>query len=297
MATYGQVRMRLSQMFPAVPLDLLDGWIWARHESIMDQLNWDRLATSRPVSLLPEYTTGTVTLTQGLPVVVGNGTAWDSSTGDVLRIEGGKTYYRFIVDSAAAGTLDRPYEGDTGTFSYRISRAVYTLPADVRLIKSVSDPATGYQLSFLDRERFRQAFGDHNSRGNPTHWTGYFDSDTDPPLMQIEVFPLPITSGSVNVAVVMDKGGIMDGETSTAFLPWERSGVIQDGVAEDCCTWLLTRDNPPPGMGQAAERYARKFADGLAGMIRTDISRHGSVTLQLDQAMYQHRLRRWQRYC
>lgn len=297
MATYGQVRMRLSQMFPAVPLDLLDGWIWSRHELLMDQLNWDRLATSRPVSLLAEYATGTVTLTQGLSVVIGNGTAWDSSTGDILRIEGGQTYYRFIADSAAAGTLDRPYEGASGEFSYRISRAVYTLPADVRLIKSVSDPATGESLSFLDRERFKQAFGDRKSRGNPTHWTGYFDSDTAPPQMQIEVFPLPISAGAVNVAVVMDKGGIMEGQTSTAFLPWERPGVIQDGVAEDCCTWLLTRDNPAPGLGQAAAMYAKKFDNGLAGMVRTDLSRRGSTTLQLDGPMYQHRLRRWQRYC
>lgn len=294
MASYGDIRFRLKQTYPATPPDLLDGWIMARHERIMSEMNWDRLESTRPVYTAAEYATGTATVTPTSVVVTGTGTAWDSSHGDLIRINAEPEYYRFRIESATVGSLDRPYIGTGGAYTYRLNRNVYTLPADTRLVRGVMAQASGLRLARLNRSEFNSTFASRNGYGEPAYWCSYFDSDTNPPQTQIEVYPIPTLEKALSVDVAIDGAGLVIGQTSTSLLPWVRTGCLESGVAEDICLWMMTR----PGAVQAAwsaaaDRHAKNFQAQLESMVKADVSRQGTQKLHGNPKLSRHRVERW----
>jgi uncharacterized protein len=72
---------------------------------------------------LEPYSTGTLTLTNGSKAVTGVGTTFTSAmTGQALRVDTRREFYQFTQAGATTGTLDRPYEGPTGSgLTYSIS--------------------------------------------------------------------------------------------------------------------------------------------------------------------------------
>lgn len=75
---------------------------------------------------LSDYTAGTITLTNGSTAFTGAGTGWqaaDFREGDtILGIEanGGDQYVVEAITGNAAGTLTQPWEGASGTYTYRM---------------------------------------------------------------------------------------------------------------------------------------------------------------------------------
>lgn len=48
--TYGQIKLRLTQAFPGVSLDLIEGWINDRYQEILGELPWTRLTVQTAVA-------------------------------------------------------------------------------------------------------------------------------------------------------------------------------------------------------------------------------------------------------
>jgi hypothetical protein len=116
--TYGQIRLRLSQMAAGVPIELLDGWLQDRYTQMLDELPWKRLEGEIVLQSPPSYQVGTVTATQGSASIVGAGTVWTPAmTGLMIRIACGQEFYTFTYVSAEGATLDRPYEGSTSSIT------------------------------------------------------------------------------------------------------------------------------------------------------------------------------------
>ena len=98
MATYGEIRFRLSKLARAqgVDLDLLDGWIQDRYLEILDALPWQRLEKQATLQTTAEYDTGTCDVTNGSTSITGTGTTWTTGmTGRLMRINNEETFYLF----------------------------------------------------------------------------------------------------------------------------------------------------------------------------------------------------------
>jgi hypothetical protein len=118
MATYGQIRLRLSKLAAGVDRELIDGWIQDRYTQILDRLPWKRLEGETVIQSPPSYQVGTVTATQGSNAIVGVGTAWTQAmNGLMIRIANDQEFYVFTYVDATDATLDRPYEAQTDSIS------------------------------------------------------------------------------------------------------------------------------------------------------------------------------------
>lgn len=230
MPTLGEIRMQLSKTQPGLDQDVLDAWILEGLQFILGELNWQRLDVKTSVVIPAEYNAGTVALTQGSDVVTGSGTAFtEAMSGRLFRVlDESDAYYQFTQVSATEGTLDRPYEGDTATgLSYRINQNVFQAGADCRGIHSV-DGLIRKAPSDLPPARLHY--------GPPRVWTPYMDSLTAPPVMQFEVYPIPIEAGLLAVSYTLDAVP-SSVDASASILPFVFAGAVkayvQDMVDKD----------------------------------------------------------------
>jgi hypothetical protein len=282
MATYGEIRMRLQMLAPGVGPDLLDGWIMDRYQEILDALTWKRLAAAATIVTKAEYNTGTVAVTNGSNVVTGTGTTWTAAmTGRVIRIGGAEDYYEFTYVGATSGTLDRVYSGaDTTGAGYRLNQNVYPLASDVRLVHGVRT-ATG-ELHRTTTAELRRWYPARNSYGTPFEFAWYMDSGSNPPVIQIELFPIPTETVSLYVDLEIDTDGLEKGVTSSSLLPWTREGCLVSGVQADVGLHLDKRS--------AASHQAR-FLTLLARMMGTEAQSH-PASFGMASRFTRHRLRR-----
>jgi uncharacterized delta-60 repeat protein len=127
----------------------------------------------RSIGTAPSYGDGSVTVSTGSSVVTGSGTLWltaNRGAGDRITIQG-QDYYVLSVDSESQITLESPYAGFPGTWTYSISRAFATLQAwedarggdlvlenrrEVGVVYNDGGPFTGVEIegSTTDETRF-----------------------------------------------------------------------------------------------------------------------------------------------
>ena len=146
MATYGEIRLRLSKLAAGVDLELIDGWIQDRYTQILDALPWKRLEGETVIQSPPSYQAGTVTVEQGSNAILGAGTSWTAAlNGLTIRIADGVEFYVFTQTDATDGTLDRPYEGSTNAISASAVDAAGTgyQPGDLFWIAGGNGAAAG----------------------------------------------------------------------------------------------------------------------------------------------------------
>lgn len=222
MATFGDIRFQLSKVHPGVDHDLLDAWILEGYQHILAELDWQRLDAKTSIAIPAEHNTGTVAVTAGSSSITGTGTTWTAQmTGRMFRVTTDEEYYQFTYVSATAGTLDRVYGGETAAeAAYRINQNVYALPGDARAVQGVDG------LELRGRSQLSPWRTDY---GTPIQWAPYMDSFTDPPLLQIEVYPVPTEAGLLAVSYTMDAAPASL-DTSVSLLPWASPAAIKEYV-------------------------------------------------------------------
>jgi len=284
MATFGDIRFRLSKLAQGVDLDLLEGWVNDRYMELLDRLPWQRLDVQSTLQSTAEYTTGTVAATQGSTTVTGTGTAWTSAmTGAMVRIAARNEYYEFTYVSATSGTLERGYEGATGSgLAYRINRNVYALPSDLRLLKGVYSFVLGKQLTKLSLAELNQIDPLRNSYADPLYWCAYMDKQSDPPTPQVELYPVPKALAGFSYEYVADPSG-----TLTTLLPWLRPAAIIAGVQADIERYRKDFD--------AADRFENRFVALSRELVAMEAERRGPSRLRVDPRAARHRVKRWTR--
>lgn len=258
--TYGQIRMRLSQLHAGISLDLIDGWIRDRYTEILDALKWQRLEVRSVIQTSELVATGTITLTQGSASVAGSSTGWTSAiTGCGLYVPGRGEWYEATYVSPTSLTLDRPFEGsDLAGVSYKLFQSVYVLPSDCRQLKSVTSLANGPLRNW-------EAWMDAApiTFGSPQAWRMTMDDTSDPPLQQIELYPIPDSAEALAVEYTGEK--TLTGSTSVTLLPWIREGCLVAGVEADA---LNFEENYA-----GADRKEARFQKLLGDMKRTEADR------------------------
>lgn len=287
MATYGEIRFRLSKMAPGTDLDILDGLIQDRYEEILDRLDWDRRMITSTLQTEDEYTTGTISVTNGLSTVSGSGTVWDPThTGRMIRINDEEEYYGFTRTSDTAGTLERPFGGDTSaTATYRMNRNVYTLPSDVRKMVTLISFALGEKLQKVSQREMNDISPRRDTYGSPKYWSPYMDATSDPPVLQVELFPIPTELESFRYDAFTDVS--RPSWSSVSLLPWVRPGALVQGVLADVARL--------GGSVAQAESHEQRFRELVGEMVIVAARRSGPSQMQTAKWLTAHESRRYLR--
>lgn len=243
--TYGQIRLRLSQLFPGTSLEIIDGFIQDRYIDILDKLPWKRLEGETVVQVPPSVNTGTVSVAHGTQTVTGVGTTWTQATieGLTMRINNAEEFYIPTFVDATHLLLDRNFEQpDVANVAYRIDQNIFLAPSNARIIRAIR---TFHPPRSINGDRMmtpgelnRMAPG-RTTYGIPRYASRTWDSSTTPPILQIELYPIPSSPSSTGqllsfaIDYIYDAADIDPTQTSFTMLPWVRPSAIIAGVQAD----------------------------------------------------------------
>jgi hypothetical protein len=288
--TYGQIRLHLQKALPGVDSELIDDWIQGRYTRILDAIAWKRQETESVIQAPASYSNGTVTATQGSNVVasddLSNPTVFTlAMTGRMIRIDNQSEYYQFTYVSATSGTLDRPYEGPNITgASYRIDQAIFLLPSNCRVLRQVT-PLHDYSRSIpiVPPSFLNRLDGSRNSYGTPCWAAATWDNFSDPPQMQIELYPVPdvpdpSTSSILSYAIdyLYDEADLDPDVTSVTLKPFVKPACLIEGVKADAMRPRPSWD----GNMQAAEAYEAQYDKLLGEMQSINAQQRGPQQIQ-----------------
>jgi hypothetical protein len=283
--TYGQLRLRVSQLFPSINPDVLEGWISDCYQDILAELSWSRQTVQGMLLTNAPYTTGTVAVTQGSNAVTGTGTTWIAGmTGRAFRVTGRDEYYEFTFTGATTATLDRVFEGPTAaTAGYSVFQAIYSLPSNCRLLPDDAFSNSFGGLTRISHGQLNDSAPTRSQTGTPLYWASYMDDGSTPPGMQVELYPVPSTAVGIPFTYLADS----DSPTATATIMqvWlEPSALIQRVVA------LAKADLKDYTGAQLANVAA---ANALKQMRANEARRMGPAELTLSDYYTRHRAKRW----
>jgi hypothetical protein len=298
MSTWGNLRLILQTGAPGVSLDLLDSWLNARYEALLESTDWTGLKAHATIQTQAAYQSGTdtVTLTVGSAAVVGVGTAWTSDiTGRSFYRPGDTVVYTATYVSATSLTLDRPYESNGGDAAgvvyagsaYVFMTNVYSLPSDCRSVVEVLDPVTGLPMASFTSAGLDASAGSRARVGDPHAWDAWDDSaESSPPVLhQIEFFPPPLRARGIPLEYLKATLGFDGGNTAGSPVPFLSSRVLLDGVRADIA---LYQNN-----FNAAKGYEALYQDELARLLRLEHAQRRKITaLKMADRFTRHRLGR-----
>ena len=121
---------------------------------------------------IPNYTTGTVTVTKdSRTVTVVNGTPTSSMVGRILKLTRDTEMYEIVVVSGQDFILSQPYIGDSGSgLGYLVWQKYYLLDPDVPYIKHIRIAPYPYGVSPLTRKDLDLSFINGYNAGYPEAW-------------------------------------------------------------------------------------------------------------------------------
>lgn len=233
----------MSQMFPAVGPEIIEGFIGDVYEDILHELPWQRSNIVGVLQTVAPYSDGTVTLTQGSNAVAGLGTAFTlAMSGRAFRLAPHDEIYEFTYVSPTAGTLDRAYEGASAAGSaFKLSQHVYVMPADCRMLENTA--FSGFTFGPLDRMARNQLNATSPNRityGTPMLWASYMDDNSTPPRIQVELYPVPDSVLSIPFTYVAEAPALSG--TSITMLPWVQTSALVEGVMAKLCGLPSVKD-------------------------------------------------------
>lgn len=280
--TYGQLRLLIQKENAGADLDLVDGYIQDRYTEILDFLPWKRQEADSVIQSPASYATGSITATQGSNAITGAATVWTAAmTGRMIRLDNQSEYYQFTYLSATTGTLDRGYEqASAAALTYRIDQAVFLLPSDCRVLRAVKPfhnrSAKLQRMTPAELDDYAPRRG---SYGTPTIYVPTWDSFSDPPQMQVELYPIPdspdTSSALLSWAVDywFEAAALDPSLTSTSLLPWVRPAALKAGVRANFRA--LAEDY------QGAAYYEGQMRDYVAIMAKTNAQERGVGQIQM----------------
>jgi len=285
--TYGQLRLILTKSAPGVDPDLLDGWIDGRYMEILDRLQWDRLHVESVLQTVAPYETGTVLATEGstsLTLSADAGSWMSAMTGRGIRIGERNEYYEFTHVGAKSGSLDRGFEGaSTVGAGYMIFQSVYPLAADCRFVEDLRSLDPPGALTRFTRSQLDASFPNRPRTGTPAIWAPYMDDQSDPPRMQLELYPIPDTTKGLPITYVADKAALSAGTTSATLLPWLRPAALIEGVRAD----ILAHQGESTSAGFAEKRFDKL----VGGMALAEARRQGASRWRIHPRFSRHWIR------
>jgi len=131
--------------------------------------DWDALKSYYQLNRVPEYSTGTVAITQDARVITGTGTTFTAKmVGRYIKFGSQTEWYRIVkYTSTTSIVIEADYIGSTLTAeSYVIRQIFYRVPAAARKLKNVSQFSVPKLLVEQGDRGFLQDFANYQTLGS-----------------------------------------------------------------------------------------------------------------------------------
>lgn len=242
--TFESLWKRLLVYAPECPIPLAQEWINTAYSRILTKTNWSGLRAEGEFQIPASYTTGTVTVTQNTPDVVGSGTTWTSAMigRQFLAQAVGPLYTVIAVPSATTLTLDRVYGGTTGaSLTYEITLVYLTAPSDFLQFQAVMDRANNWRLHTNFRQEQIDTWDSKRSvTGTPTILaTAPFTSSG---LVRFEIWPRATSAKTYSYRYVK-KPALLAASSDTPIWPVSSYALIQ-GALSELSLWPGLKSSP-----------------------------------------------------
>jgi hypothetical protein len=291
MRTWGQIRHELQKYSAGVDLQLVNNWINGAYDRILGYRAWKELELEAWLETVDAYLTGTVTVTLGSTAVTGSGTTFTAlMTGRKFRVDGRKEWYTFTRTGATTGTIERAYEGPSGSaLPFHIFQNVYELPENCEYILVMTNQRVGRPMHINTRRELENISPARLAYGEPDLYFPSSESpEASPPVLhRVELYPIPLVAGGYPYTYKFIPTGFTGQNTSASPLPF----VSDDAIAAFSKASILR--HLKDGAGALAEE-----AQGLIYLMQmstTENDRVGPVQIRMQQRFVRHRQRRWMR--
>jgi hypothetical protein len=288
--TFGQIQFELTHFakakgLPAVDFELLRGWINEAYNDVCDQRQWKGLEAQSLLSLVPVYTTGTVTATNGSTAITGTATSWTSDlTGRQIRIAGRGETYGFTYVSATSGTLSRAYEGPTiADAAYVISKTTYAMADSVKAVTMMVNPNIEDPMTQINEDELNHITTARDHVGEPRFFLPANDTG-DPPspvYRQVRIYPPPQEAVTLIYTYLKHPTEFTGTNTETGLYPWVDPRAVIAGAKAMMLAHFQMYD------GSAAEMQIQQQAVRKMQQAETDLV--GPTKLRMHPRYTRHR--------
>ena len=297
MATLGsffQQVMRECGDHPADPL-LAQQWFQDRYNSVCERAPWPWLLRESTFSTVAAITAGTVTVTAGSATVsetTTNANGWSSSVeGRYFRRDGDSEFYP--IDTFTNGTpdtltLNRVYEGDTGTVKgYTIFQRIYSLASDCRMVLNmcvIDSPTPMIEVSQMQMD---DAILNRPSEGSPpSYWASIGRDSSD--LMRVELYPSPDEAHGILYHYIQSTPTVADQDAS--IIANVNHSVLRAGWMSNYWAWRAAHDDAPAERClEMSKRYELEFERRLQEMVIRECPNWAPQPLRWRHRVWKHR--------
>lgn len=288
--TYGAVRLRLSKLLAGIDSELIDGWIQDAYTHILSKIEWKRQEFQQTFQAPASYQTGTVIMIQGSNAVVGVGTTFTAAMqGFMFRANNDDMYYQFAQLSATTATLDRPYEGPSGTYTYRIDQNLFVMSPLARIVRGVKPVYEGRDLKLIMPSELDTLSKTRNNYGTPAWYCPTWDNFSDPPCMQIELYPVPNCPDAAgrllgfSVDLILDKTELDPDQTQQTLLPWVHPEAMIERVQSSADRFRASANPQAAGAYlQAADAHLSASEGAILVMAQVNARQRGPSKIVMD---------------
>lgn len=196
-------------------------------------------------------------------------------------------------------TINITQVGLSAGLPYRIDQNIFQLPAECRILRGVRPlHDRDHPLEIISPAEMSRRTNFRNLYGTPRWACQTWDTATDPPIMQVELGPVPNSPDSLGNALsfvvdyVYDPPALFDGSsapsTGQTVLPWVRPYALIEGVQASALTWKADQ-NPQAASAflGAAGRHEQAFTAAMQNLAFTNAQQRGAQPMRLA-----HELRR-----
>lgn len=214
---------------------LIKRWINTAQQQVFAYFNWPFLRANAPliIQTVPDYTTGTASVSAGGTAVTFNGTIADSKTNQYIQFASSKDWYQITAHTAgtSSATISPAAISTNTTAAYTIRKFYYSTSTSVDRIVQIKQSITPYQLKEVGKEFFEAIEPDQQSTGTPYvfRMAGY-DSSGAP---QFQLWPTP--DAVINLTIdYLRVASDLSADSDVSIIPskWHTSVLIQGALAQ-----------------------------------------------------------------
>lgn len=140
-------------------------------------------------------------------------------------------------------TLNITEVGVSSGLAYRIDQNIFLLANDCRIVRGVRSFHPSRDLELISPGELSRIAPGRHVYGTPRYAVQTWDANTDPPIMQLELYPIPSSPDSLGntlsfaVDYIYDQADIDPAQTSVSLLPWARPAALVKGVQAEIAAW------------------------------------------------------------
>ena len=274
---FGSIWKRLLVYAPGIPIPLAQEFVNTAYSRALASWKWSQQRRDANFALPTVYSDGTVTVTQGSPIVTGLLTSFTAAMeGRQFFIGGIAPYYDIdTVDSSTQLTLTQNFNSATASAqSYRIALCYVEFPSDFLQLEVIRDLVNNWRLHlWVNQDLLGMWDAKRSVTGTP--WIAsaaapkIIPDSTDPLVHRVELWPRQ-TGPYYYAYTYQAVPPILTDPTDRIIFPL-RGDIIRHGALAELAQWPGTAKAPNPYFNlNLAQKHEQTFQDGLMEACRED---------------------------